>query len=247
MSGSEVACPLKCGTRRGELVGPLTKRHPGIGAPPIALARPLNPGRPTSPPFADAKGRSQMARDLSPNGGPHHFLFKTSCNIARPSVRSATSRFSFTFSSSSCLRRRISGPPSRRTASSNDRSSVPKRPSSGRSPRPACRSPPAVGRRRSAHSCIDCVAWHPSSMRLRMPENCTTTGPVSRVRTMSLKRSGLHASDHESERSSREPATCSQNCLETGIQADTSEANRACNLLDAALRPLSASAERMRI
>ncbi len=52
-----------------------------------------------------------MTGDFTANDGPHHFRLSTSCSIERSSVRSATSRLSLLFSSSSCFSRRISGTP----------------------------------------------------------------------------------------------------------------------------------------
>jgi hypothetical protein len=61
--------------------------------------------------LAHAVGALQMAHHLAANGGPDHFRRSTSCNIDLSRVISATSRFSFAFSSSSCFSRRISATP----------------------------------------------------------------------------------------------------------------------------------------
>lgn len=44
-----------------------------------------------------------MTGDLAASGRPHHWSFRTSCSLERSKVRSATSRFSLLFSSSSLL------------------------------------------------------------------------------------------------------------------------------------------------
>lgn len=50
---------------------------------------------------------------------PYRAQWMMSCSISRSRIRSATIRFSLAFSSSSCLRRRISGCTGRRTSSSS--------------------------------------------------------------------------------------------------------------------------------
>jgi hypothetical protein len=53
----------------------------------------------------------QMADQDSPPGRPYHFFEITSLSIVLSSVRSATSRLSFEFSSRNCRNSRISGVP----------------------------------------------------------------------------------------------------------------------------------------
>jgi hypothetical protein len=58
---------------------------------------------PTRPPFAHIETAAQMSDGLSPCGGRHHFFAATSFSMALSSIASASSFFSFAFSSSSAF------------------------------------------------------------------------------------------------------------------------------------------------
>ena len=76
------------------------------------MRAPAEPDHPAGPPLAHPVGFLDMLDPLLHLGWLQNFFENTSCNICLSIVKSATSRFSCRFSSSSCLRRRSSETPS---------------------------------------------------------------------------------------------------------------------------------------
>ena len=92
--------------RLGDLPHPLLQVGLIRTATTIVVARSLRTKHTARPPDADLPGAPNIIDELAPPIRPQSFRETTSCNIALSSERSATSRVSLPFSSSSCRSRR---------------------------------------------------------------------------------------------------------------------------------------------
>ena len=94
--------------RLGDLPHPLLQLGLISATTTIVVARSFRSKHTARPPDADLPGVPNIIDELAPPIRPQSFRETTSCNIALSSDRSATSRLSLLFSSSSWRSRRIS-------------------------------------------------------------------------------------------------------------------------------------------
>ena len=95
-----------------DLDDPLAQRPIAFAVRSIPVRGAAEPDRLAGSPFAHPIGLFQSDDPLPPLGWLQIYFDSASCSICLSSVRSATSRLSWRFSSSSCLRRRSSETPS---------------------------------------------------------------------------------------------------------------------------------------
>ena len=94
--------------RLGDLLHPLLQVGLIGTATTVVVARSFRPKHAASPSDTDGPDAPDIVDELASPIRPQSFRETTSCSIALSSERSATSRFSFAFSSSSWRSRRIS-------------------------------------------------------------------------------------------------------------------------------------------
>src|SRR5688500_18092902 len=98
--------------RLGNLFHPLPHRPIVAWLVQVTIDRALQKYGRTGAPLRDPILRQQHSRQLPALAGLQSFFLSTSCSICLSSVRSATIRFNWAFSSSSCRKRRNSTGPS---------------------------------------------------------------------------------------------------------------------------------------
>src|ERR1022692_1715094 len=92
----------------GELAHAMAQCSQGLHSASVVVHRTVQPYAAARLPAANAVPAHQVVHDFTLLDGLQNFFWRTSCNIALSSDKSATSRLSLMFSSRNCLSSRAS-------------------------------------------------------------------------------------------------------------------------------------------